>query len=265
MIEETKKIIAEELVIPKLESQFEKDYHNRRASLSQQAQISPKIFNARLSPEQKYKKKISIGNTIKAGHRRIKTETQLNSNIIVRKPNEISNNNNKWPIEDKNYLYSNDEENKEKIQIIEALETPEENEEEKNEVDDQNNIREEKIKMQIKQAEEIISKFTKERIEDDSFNSQQSNKIGLNSQGENSLKVDETEKEIEVTVGDLPGNMAILITKECFIINWPIDMLPKDVKRGDKFSILVKRNENSEVLRENSIWTLQNQIISHLA
>lgn len=238
----------------KPDTQLEREYHIRRASISHQAQMSLNVFG-RSSPLQ-FKKRIGVGNTKVQLHRRTMTEGQA-----IAKKEEKESPRQKLPGVG-NELYGGNEDNKEKVQIIEALEAPEEEEEEKVEKNSNDMQMEDKIKKQIRQAEELITKFTQDRIEVDDFNSEGSNMLSPNDQ---SMGNDNSEKEIDVTVGDIQNSIAILVTKECYLIGWPLDMLPKDVRKGNKFSILVKRNENSEVLRENAIWTAQNQIFAQLS
>jgi len=163
-------------------------------------------------------------------------------------------------------LKSKNENSEEKVQIIENIENyniPEEVKNENCEIVNPPKVidkMEEKIDQQIKQAEELIAKVTQNAIEMEELdldNEDQLNEANLS--GEN-LSDGDAEKEIEVTIGEICKDIAILVTSDYHLFGWPLDMLPPDVTKGMKFSFLIKRNTNSEVLRKNTIYTQQNEI-----
>lgn len=116
-----------------------------------------------------------------------------------------------------------------------------------------------KIDQQMIQAEQLIAKVTQDRIDIDDIDLEEGdNEESLS--GEGRSEADEDEKEIDVTVGEVLKDIAVLITSEYHLFAWPLDMLPRDIKKGAKLSFLIKRNSNSEVLRKNAICTQQSDI-----
>ena len=150
----------------------------------------------------------------------------------------------------------------EKVRIIETLENPDGLEECKSDIIAFNvDKMSEKIDRQIKQAEELVAKVTQDRIDIDDLDLEESGKNSLLEQDAQNSDNIEDEKEMEVTVGEVLKDIAVLVTSEYYLFAWPLDMLPKNIKKGIKLSILIKRNNNSEVLRKNSIYTQQNDIL----
>eukprot|EP00826_Nyctotherus_ovalis_P022069 TRINITY_DN1722_c0_g1_i10.p2 TRINITY_DN1722_c0_g1~~TRINITY_DN1722_c0_g1_i10.p2 ORF type:complete len:238 (-),score=80.69 TRINITY_DN1722_c0_g1_i10:132-845(-) len=122
-----------------------------------------------------------------------------------------------------------------------------------------------KVDQQIRQSEELIAKVMEDQIEMNDFesdNERHSNILDENISVNDT--VDESVREVDVTVGEILNDIAILITTELHLFAWPLDMLPQDVKKGEKFSLLIKWNPNSEVLRKNTIYTQQNEILKEL-
>ncbi len=144
-------------------------------------------------------------------------------------------------------------------QIVEALDSPE-REEELKAGDHVRRSRKqyEKARKQIAEAVEI--QFARTTLDNVSSH-EDSDPLDI---GVYDQELEDNETELEVTVGTVGADAVILVTRDSFLILWPRDMLPTDVKAGNRFSMMVKRNTNSEALRENSIWTFQNQVISQL-
>ena len=152
------------------------------------------------------------------------------------------------------------------MQIVERLEESD-SEEMKNDLDkpkfDEFTT---KVDEQIKQSEELIAKVMENQIEinDIDFDNEKDSNNELNENISINESVDEAAKEIDVTVGEVLNDIAILITSELHLFAWPLDMLPQDVKKGEKFSLFIKWNPNSEILRRNAICTQQNEILKEL-
>ena len=156
----------------------------------------------------------------------------------------------------------------EKIQIIETLDNPD-MEDSKGGGDKvtspQVDKMADKIDKQIKQAEELIAKVAQNRIDDEELDLEsERDPDKLEGSVIDEDEPEESEKEMEVTIGEIMKDVAILVTSEHYLFAWPLDMLPKDAKKGMRFSLLIKRNNNSEVLRKNAVYTQQNEILKLL-
>ncbi len=148
---------------------------------------------------------------------------------------------------------------KERVQIIEDLDSPLATDEAKGSdmCKDTDRRRHDRVTKQIVEAEELIAQLAKTSIDMECFNSPHEDPLNI---GVDDEDVDDAETELEVTVGSIECDTALLVTSDRFLIVWPTEMLPGDVRQGQKFMIVIRRNSNSEALRENAVWTLQNQI-----
>ena len=159
-------------------------------------------------------------------------------------------------------FFDNNKDDKQQVQIIEELDIPsveEDKRDTRRSVQTEDRTRDEKIKKQIEEAEDLVAKFSQNA----ELFAESGDELNMSMYGSNAAD-EEHETEMEITVGSIRSDIAVVVTKDSFLIVWPIEMLPKDVKKGDKYSILIKRNINSEVLRENSLWTMQSQISAKL-
>ena len=209
------------------------------------------------------KKRIGAEATKVPHHRRMLTESKALPNLLDKKflhPKPAKRENRRRGSE-------------ERVQIIEPLENPEGVEECKSDIIAANieGIND-KIDRQIFQAQQLIAKVTQNNIDMDEIDLEDTNSPVPESPFPNaeeehddpSIKLDTAENIIDITVGEVLKDVAILVTSEYHLFAWPIDMLPRGVKKGYRLSFLITRNNDSELLRKNSIFTQQNEILKNL-
>ncbi len=161
----------------------------------------------------------------------------------------------------------------EKVQIIEALENPDDLDDCKSDIVASKTKMDqltEKVDRQMLQAERLVAKVTQDGIDIDELDlnaAQSSESGGVESQASPTTHAvgEEDERATDITVGEVLRDIAVLITAEYNLFAWPLDMLPRDIKKGTKLAITIRRNTGAEMLRRSAVCALQSGIRQSLS